>query len=69
MLTHQQQNTATLQQKQAKDEQAKAKDKQAKAKAKDDIEYSPADYLGGAPAGGSEQHGYKLAVDNVNVYN
>lgn len=38
-----------------------------KAKAKDDIEYSPADYLGGAPAQGSEQHGYKLAVDNVNV--
>jgi hypothetical protein len=53
------QHRKELQQKQAKDEQAKAKD---------DIEYSPADYLGGAPAGGSEQHGYKLAVDSVNIH-
>jgi len=28
------------------------------------IEYSPADYLGGAPEGGSAEHGYKLAVDH-----
>lgn len=39
------------------------KDKKAKSYAKS-IEYSPADYLGGAPAGGSEQHGFKLAVDH-----
>jgi len=31
------------------------------------IEYSPADYLGGAPDGGSEQHGYKLAVDHHTI--
>jgi hypothetical protein len=37
--------------------------KKAKAYA-NSIEYSPADYLGGAPQGGSEQHGYKLAVDH-----
>ena len=37
--------------------------KKAKAYA-NSIEYSPADYLGGAPEGGSEPHGYKLAVDH-----
>jgi len=37
--------------------------KKAKAYA-NSIEYSPADYLGGSPDGGSEQHGYKLAVDH-----
>lgn len=37
--------------------------KKAKAYA-NSIEYSPADYLGGAPEGGSEQHGYKLALDH-----
>lgn len=37
--------------------------KKAKAYA-NSIEYTPADYLGGAPEGGSEQHGYKLAVDH-----
>jgi hypothetical protein len=37
---------------------------QANLQAKNNIDYSPADYLGGAPEGGSEQHGYKLAVDH-----
>jgi hypothetical protein len=36
----------------------------AKLQTKNNIDYSPADYLGGAPEGGSEQHGYKLAVDH-----
>jgi hypothetical protein len=32
-----------------------------------DIEYSPADFLGGAPNGGSEQHGFKLALDSIQM--
>jgi hypothetical protein len=44
--------------------QQKKANSQANLQAKNNIDYSPADYLGGAPEGGSEQHGYKLAVDH-----